>query len=159
METATGTKSKITLFDRVFSIWEFALFQYGHCHYLCIFASSEQEPVCCARKHMRQRRWCTITAAEMQHPLSSSVWPPETFSKHWWLLVGSIFSTQRNLVPDFCFINTSMSDVILSDCPSAAICCKAIKCNGILVRRFNLEKQEPDKGLVVGFCLVILFTL
>ena len=36
-----------------------------------------------------------------------------------------------------CFIHTSMSDTILSDCPSA-ICRIATKRNGILVGRFNL---------------------
>ena len=48
------------------------------------------------------------------------------------------FSTWRNSMPHFCFICTSMSDTTLSHCPSAAICHTATKCNGILVRRFNL---------------------
>ena len=47
---------------------------------------------------------------------------------------GQFFST----VPYHCFICTSMSDTILSDCPSAAIRHTATKCNGILVGRFNL---------------------
>jgi len=36
--------------------------------------------------------------------------------------VGVTFSPWRNSVAHLCFIRTSMSDVILSDCPSAAIC-------------------------------------
>ena len=36
-----------------------------------------------------------------------------------------------------CFIDTSISDVILSDCPSADICHMATKCNGILVERYR----------------------
>ena len=36
------------------------------------------------------------------------------------------------------FICTSTADAILSDCPSAVICHMPIKCNGILVARFNL---------------------
>ena len=35
-------------------------------------------------------------------------------------------------------IFASMSDTLLSDCPSAAICHTATKCNGILERRFHL---------------------
>ena len=41
-------------------------------------------------------------------------------------------------IPPLCFICTSMSEAVLSDCPSAAICCTTIKCNGMLVGRFNL---------------------
>ena len=36
-----------------------------------------------------------------------------------------------------CFICTSTSDTILSDCPSAAICHGATKGIGILLGRFN----------------------
>ena len=36
------------------------------------------------------------------------------------------------------FIDTSMSDAILSDCPSAAMCCMATECNRMLLERFNL---------------------
>ena len=52
--------------------------------------------------------------------------------------MGAIFSTWRNSVPPHCFIHTAMSDAILSDCPSAAICHTATTCNGILVGRFSL---------------------
>ena len=41
------------------------------------------------------------------------------------------FSTWRHSVPLHCFIRTAMSDTILSDCPSAAICHIATTCNGI----------------------------
>jgi len=42
---------------------------------------------------------------------------------------------------------TFMSDTILSDCSSAAICHTATKCNGILVERFNLYCcPSGDKG-------------
>jgi len=46
------------------------------------------------------------------------------------------FSAERNLIQHLCFIGTSMSDTILSDRWSAAICCIATKCNGILAGRF-----------------------
>ena len=48
------------------------------------------------------------------------------------------FSTRRNSVTLHCFIHTSVSDAILSDCPSAAICHRATTWNGILAERFNL---------------------
>ena len=52
--------------------------------------------------------------------------------------MGVIFCTQKNLITHLCFILTSMSDTILSDCPSAAICCTATKCDRILAERFCL---------------------
>ena len=52
--------------------------------------------------------------------------------------MDAVFSTWRNSVPHLCFIHTSTSDTILPDCPSAAICHIATKCNGILVGRDNL---------------------
>ena len=60
------------------------------------------------------------------------------FSKCQWMSVGAFFSAWRNSVTHLCFILTSMSDAILSDCPSAAICHTATECNGILVGRFKL---------------------
>ena len=38
------------------------------------------------------------------------------------------FSAWRNSAPHLCFIHTSISDAILSSCPSAAICHTATKC-------------------------------
>ena len=46
-----------------------------------------------------------------------------------------------------CSISTSMSDVNLSDCPSAAICRMATKWNGMLVGRFNIYYHPTN------FCL------
>ena len=72
--------------------------------------------------------------------LTSTIWSPEMFSKHWWMSVGAIFFQHggRNSVPHFCFICTSMSDTILSECLSADSCHVARECNGVLVGRFNL---------------------
>ena len=53
--------------------------------------------------------------------LTATVWSPQAFSKHQWMSMGAILSTRRNSMPHFCFICTSMSDTILSDCPSAAV--------------------------------------
>jgi len=44
------------------------------------------------------------------------------FIRHQWVSVGAIFSVWRNSVTHLCFILTSMSDTIVSECPSAAIC-------------------------------------
>ena len=52
--------------------------------------------------------------------------------------MGDFFSVWRNSVPHLCFICTSMSDAILTVCPSAAICLTETTWNGILVGRFNL---------------------
>ena len=52
------------------------------------------------------------------------------------------FSVWRNSVKHLCFICTSMSafmsDAIVTDCPSAAICHTATKCNRTLLGGFNL---------------------
>ena len=68
--------------------------------------------------------------------LRATVWSVQTFSKHRWMSVGATFSTWRYSAPLFCLIRTSMSDTIMSDCPSAAICHTATTWNGILVGRF-----------------------
>jgi len=44
-----------------------------------------------------------------------------------------------------------MSSTILPDCPSAAICCTATKCNGILVGNFNhYATPQPSASDVMG---------
>jgi len=48
------------------------------------------------------------------------------------------FSAWRNSIPHLSFTCTSMSGTILLDCPSAAVCHMAAKCNVILVEMFNL---------------------
>ena len=50
-----------------------------------------------------------------------------------WMLMGANFSTWKNSVSHRCSIHTSMSDTILSDCPSAAIRHTATTWNGTLV--------------------------
>jgi len=83
--------------------------------------------------------------------LTPTVRSPETFSKHWWMPLGAIFSPPRNSVTHFCYISTSISDTILSNCPSTAICFTATKWNGILVGRFNLYSIPPTSasGVVI----------
>ena len=75
--------------------------------------------------------------------LTPAIWSPYTLTKHGWMSVGAIFSTWRNSVSYFCFLWTSVSDAVLSDCPSAVICHMAAKWNGILAGRFSLYRKPP----------------
>ena len=92
----------------------------------------------------------SVSAVEIHHPL-----PP---SAHIHCLIsinvqqvsmnasGCLFSTWRNSMIYLCFIGASMAGAILSDGPSAAICCMAIQCKGILlVRRFNLYCHPTNR--------------
>jgi len=56
------------------------------------------------------------------HAHTSTGWSPSMFSKCWRISVGATFSAWRNSVTHLSFTHTFMSDTILSDCPSAAIC-------------------------------------
>jgi len=69
------------------------------------------------------------------HPPSKSPPPP---SKYWWMSTGAIFFQHVGIQWHLCSIRTSVSDTIVSDCPSAAISLTATTHNGILVGRFNL---------------------
>ena len=78
------------------------------------------------------------TVAEMQHP------PPHCVHIHWLVSTnvqqiseGPISSIWRKSMTHLCFICTYMSDTILSDCPSAAICHMVTNVK-ILVGKFNL---------------------
>ena len=62
---------------------------------------------------------------------TSTVWFPAPFRKHQWKSMGVVFSTWRNSVIHLCFMCTSMSAAIVSDCPSADICHTVTKYNGI----------------------------
>jgi len=128
MEITTDKKSTITLFDRANSELQ-NTFQHRHHHCICIFAIDDQEPACYTQKSAPLPPLLKHTTYHLT-VLTSTAWSPETFSKHQWMpLVGATFS---------------MSDTILSDCPFAAICLMAAKCNGILVGRFNSYYHTSD---------------
>ena len=57
---------------------------------------------------------------------------------------GCHFFAWRYSVTHLCSIRTSVSDTILSDFPSAAICLMATNSNGIFLRRFNLYCHITD---------------
>jgi len=65
--------------------------------------------------------------------LTSTVQSSKTCTKYQWMSVGTCFFSWRSSLTHLCFIHTSVSDTILSNCPSAAICHMAIKYNGMLV--------------------------
>ena len=94
-----------------------------------------------------------VTTAETHHPL------PHCAHIHCLVSINMqqvsmnvsgchFFSTRRDIMTSLCFICTSISDIILSDCPSAAICHMATKRNGILVGRFNLYCHTTASGVV-----------
>jgi len=71
------------------------------------------------------------TASLCSHPLSGLHKHSASIKECHWV---PLFSAWRNSVTHFkCFICSSMSDAILSECPSAANCHTASTCNGILV--------------------------
>ena len=85
---------------------------------------------CCKRKRSSYHKHCDIPVL------------PSLFLMHWsqyskWQCL-QFFFTWKNSVTHLCFIRTSMSDAIWSDCLSAVSCCMVTKWNWILVRRFNL---------------------
>ena len=93
------------------------------------------------------RKWIVFHVAfatnETQHPLLQSGHSHCLVSVNvQQVLINVIgcnfFLPWRNSFSHLCFIKTSMSDAIVSNCPSAAICHIITKCNGILVGRFTL---------------------
>ena len=79
--------------------------------------------------------WTCVNKSLCSHPLF--FFSPYMFNKHHSISIPAISPTWWNSMAHLCFIHTSMSDTILSHCPSAAISCMATKC-GIMVGRFNL---------------------
>ena len=141
METPTDTKRTVMLFNRGKSQLQNTAFQQSRHYELCNFASNEQEPSCCACKSLRLWRWhcqhcwsTPPTASLCSHPLLGLHKCSTSVSECQWMS----FFRWRNSVSHLCSVHTSMSDAILSDCPSAAICHTTTEYNRILVRRFNL---------------------
>ena len=98
-----------------------------------------------------QCKWLTIIVitAVMHHPLPycdniHCLDETETFCKHQKMSMDAIFSTWRNSVTHLCVICSSISDTILSDCSSVAICHTAIKFNGILAGNFSFYSHTTN---------------
>ena len=143
-----GTKSIIALFGRANSQLQITIFQHSHHHLLWIFTCDEQEPACCAHKNLHKQMWLlslssllkclmvkTTAASLCSHPPTGLHKRSASINECHWV---SFYSTWRNWISSLCFILTPMSDTILSDCPSAAICHTATTFNRILVGKFNL---------------------
>ena len=105
-------------------------------------AMNKSLPAC---KNLHEQRSSTVSliTAETHHPL-----PPHCAHIHCLVSINvqqvsecvtgcNLFCKEEFSAP-LCFIRASTSDGILSECPSAAFCCMAMTCNGILVGRYNL---------------------
>ena len=77
-----------------------------------------------------------LTASLYSHPLFGLHKCWASIDKCEWMQF--FFSVWRNLMTHLCFIHTSMSDAILSDCPSAVISHTVTQCKRTLAGRFNL---------------------
>ena len=142
------TKSTVALFGRTNSQLQSTLFPDSCHHYLCIFASNEQEPACCAFKiymtiwnvaclsHCSCHYWnAPPTTSVCTHSLFGLQKHSASINECQWV---QFFYTWRNSVTHLGFIHTSVSDTTLSVCPSATICHMATTCKGVLVGRFSL---------------------
>jgi len=59
----------------------------------------------------------------------------------WSLTISCSIKGKSDSMTHLCFILTSMSDTILSDCPSAAMCDMVTKCNVVLAGRLTYHKS------------------
>ena len=161
MKTITDTKSTITLFDRVNSQLQNTIFQHHHAHW---YIHTDE---------LTEKFFCDVTIMHgcPEHSLSSTslchhCWnTPPTTSQCLQPLFGlhqcsaNVKCNQVTFFPHVgiqwhtfasstlpCHI-VRMPLVILSECPSAAICHTATKCNGILVGRVNPHCYTINTGL------------
>ena len=148
MLTTTDTKNTLTSFDTVHSQLQNTILSTQSpplAMDFCQWWTSAFMP-CLEKYSWLSGTWLvfhvTVPNAETNHP------PPHCAHIHSLVSIniqqvlmnvsGCLFSAWRNSVTPLCFIRTSVSDAILSNYPSAAICHTAPKCNGILVGIFNL---------------------
>ena len=130
METITDMKSTTTLFDRAYSQFN-----------LVTTISYEFSPVCLSGTWLVFH--IAVAAAETHHPPPHCAHNPllVSISIHQVLMNVNghhFFSAWKNSTIYFCFLRTSISDAILSDCPSAAIWHTATMGKGTLLGRFSL---------------------
>ena len=139
MENAT--KNAITLIDKEHShLQQNTLFQQSPLlamHFLPVMNKSLCAALikictCGSEPQLQQLKHTT----HLLTVLTSTAWSPQMFNKHWWMPVGTIFSTWRNSISPLWFTWTSTSETTVSDCPSLPSV--AHHQNGILEGRFNL---------------------
>ena len=146
METTINTKSTITLFDRANSQLQNTTFQHSHHHQpicadeLIVTFIILQCDSCAWPSGMWPVFHVAVTSSEMHHlvPHCAHIHCLVFINIQQWMSVGTIFSTWRNSIPHLCFTHISMSNTIVWDHPSAAICHAVTTCNRILVGRFKL---------------------
>ena len=148
LETTRDTKNTITLFDRANSQLQNAIFfnivntisyvfspaMNKSLHAVLVKTCMAPWNVARLSCHCHHCWNAPPTASLCSHPLRGLHKHSASGNECQWV---QFFSTWRNPITQFCFIHASMSDSILSDCPSVTICCTATKCNRILLVRFN----------------------
>jgi len=153
METTTDTKITVTLVTGKFSATKH-YFQHSHHQQLCIFTSNEQVPARQAHKKSAPEEvpYCHYHCcwnAPLTASLCSVIHCLVSRNIQWASVNVSgcdfvIFSAERNPVPHLWIICNTVSDVMLSDCLSAAIYQMATKFNAILAGRFNIYFHITD---------------
>ena len=78
-------------------------------------------------KNLPQWRWALLLSSLLKRTthlltvLTSTAGSPSLFSGCPWMSMGALLSTWRNSIPYLWSICTSMSDAVVSHCPSAAM--------------------------------------
>ena len=128
MGTTADTKSTLASFDRANSQLQ-NIFQPSH-HIICAFL-----PMMNKSQHAVFIKVCTGRGDPLFHMMASLLGKccpySLSFTSPSFFLTGHFTDTP--------FIHTSMSDAILSDCPSAAICHMEATCNEILEGRVSVH--------------------
>ena len=147
MEATTDTKSTVALFDRASSQLQntdISIVTTISCTFLLAMNRSIHAvliKICMDIWNIAYLSRC-FRLCWNALPTTSLFWNPLFCLHKWSARINEwqwmpFFSTWRNSVTHLCFIHTSMSDAILSDCPSAAIYCMATACYGTLMGSFN----------------------
>jgi len=147
--TATDPKITMTLLDRAHSQLtnnQTPFFSTVTSVSGAILPVVNKSSMLCSYK-LQQRRCPTVPTAEMHHHSAHihclvSIGVQQVLMN----VSGCCFSTRRNSMTHLCSLCTSVSDALLSSCPSPAICHTAAKGNGILVGRFNLCCLPTTRG-------------
>ena len=84
--------------------------------------------------------------------LTATVWSPSKFSNCQWMSTDTIFSPLRDSMTHLCFIHSSMSEVILSDCPSTAILHMTSKYNDIKNTREKVHLYCHTTNICLWHC-------
>ena len=129
-----STKSTITLFGRANSQLQKTIFQESslsavHFHQwqtsVCMPCLNKSAPVEVTAVTIAEMHYLLPHCAHVHCWVSINIWQVETNVN------GGHFSAWQNSVAHLCSICTPVSDTIVSDCPSTAICHMATTRNGI----------------------------